>query len=137
MNKKTVIVYLFMLTVSVISLTKPLVAGPAQVPAEGLSKNLVCMVNDKFMNKEQIPVPFEGKTYYGCCKGCVLNLQNNRSLRVAVDPLTGAEVDKAEAFIASKPEGDGDDVLYFQSQENHEAYLQSRRLENMSYAEKT
>lgn len=29
--------------------------------------NLVCMVNDAYMGKEQIEVPFEGKMYYGCC----------------------------------------------------------------------
>lgn len=104
----------------------------AQSSPEGMRSNLVCMVNDQFMGKEQIPVPFEGKTYYGCCKGCVLNLQNNRSLRYAKDPYTGAEVDKAHAFIASKPGSDEGEVFYFQSRENHEAYLKSLGSENIT-----
>lgn len=28
--------------------------------------NLVCMVNDAYMGKEQLEVPFDGKMYYGC-----------------------------------------------------------------------
>jgi hypothetical protein len=31
-----------------------------------LANNQVCMVNDKFMNTDQIPVLIGDKTYYGC-----------------------------------------------------------------------
>ena len=65
-----------------------------------ISSNLVCMVNNAYMGKEQIPVEFEGKTYYGCCNMCVDKINNNREVRYAIDPVTGREVDKATAFIA-------------------------------------
>jgi len=84
----------------------------------------VCMVNDKYMGKEQIPVPYEGKTYYGCCKGCVGNLQNNRAVRYSIDPATGKEVDKATAYIVMKPNGTSE-VLYFESEESYKKYKKS------------
>lgn len=37
---------------------------------KNVPNNLVCMVNDVYMGKEQIEVPFEGKMYYGCCNMC-------------------------------------------------------------------
>ena len=36
--------------------------------------NLVCMVNDRYMGVEQIPVQVEGRTYYGCCEMCKTRL---------------------------------------------------------------
>lgn len=73
----------------------------------------VCMVNDAVMGKPQIPVSFEGKTYYGCCEGCVERLKADRSARYAKDPVTGKEVDKATAFITEGPSGE---ALYFESE---------------------
>lgn len=61
--------------------------------------NEVCMVNDKVSGKPQIPVEFEGKTYYGCCQGCVKRINEDRTVRYSTEPLTGREVDKATAFI--------------------------------------
>lgn len=86
--------------------------------------NYVCMVNDKYMGKEQIPVEYKGKIYYGCCKGCVGNLQNNRSVRYSIDPATGKEVDKATAYIVMKPNGTSE-VLYFESEESYKNYKKS------------
>ena len=37
----------------------------------------VCMVNDRFMGVQQIPIDVNGTTYYGCCEGCVEKLQKN------------------------------------------------------------
>lgn len=88
--------------------------------AKGLSEvkhvetSQVCMVNDTFMNKPQIPVSVEGKTYYGCCEGCVGRLKGDRSVRFSKDLVTGREVDKAAAYIAMQPDGT---VLYFESME--------------------
>ncbi|TAN64396.1 TRASH domain-containing protein [bacterium] len=79
----------------------------------------VCMVNNAFMGKAQIPVKINGKTYYGCCKNCAKRLKGERSARYSKDPLTGKEVDKAAAFIAAKPDGD---VLYFESEETAHNY---------------
>ncbi|OYX20226.1 MAG: hypothetical protein B7Z16_06895 [Algoriphagus sp. 32-45-6] len=61
--------------------------------------SLVCMVNDAYMGKPQIPVPVNGKTYYGCCEMCVDKLNNIESARIAIDPFSGNQVDKSEAFI--------------------------------------
>ncbi len=84
----------------------------------------VCMVNNTFMGKPQIPVKFEGKTYYGCCEGCATRLKEDRSARYAKDPQTGKEVDKAKAFITATPEGE---ALYFESQKTAESYYASRK----------
>lgn len=36
-----------------------------------IPQSRVCMVNNTVFDKPQIPVQVEGKTYYGCCGGCV------------------------------------------------------------------
>jgi YHS domain-containing protein len=86
-----------------------------------LKSSYVCMVNNKYLGKEQIPVPYEDKVYYGCCKGCVGNLQNNRAVRYSIDPGTGKEVDKATAYIVMQP-GDSGEVFYFESEESYRKY---------------
>tara|TARA_R110001592_G_scaffold234170_1_gene491808 strand:- start:7198 stop:7575 length:378 start_codon:yes stop_codon:yes gene_type:complete len=87
-----------------------------------VESSYVCYVNNKYMGKEQIPVEVDGKTYYGCCQGCVGNLQKNRAPRYAKDPLTGKEVDKATAYIVIKEVGKSD-VLYFENKANYEKYI--------------
>lgn len=87
-------------------------ARRTEVKARLVDPKVVCMVNDAVMGKAQIPVKFEGKTYYGCCEGCVEKLKSNRSARYGVDPVTGNEVDKAQAVIL---EGDSGEALYFES----------------------
>ena len=83
-----------------------------------LTTSKVCFVNNKFMGIDQIPVDFEGKTYYGCCPDCVGKLKTIRETRYAIDPLTGTEVDKALAYIVIAPQGNND-VLYFESEDNY------------------
>ncbi len=91
----------------------------------GISAELVCMVNDAYMGgKKQIPVPFEGKTYYGCCQMCVGRIKNDPQVRYAKDPVTGEKVDKSEAYIVRKG-NHSDEVLYFQSKENFSLYKQT------------
>src|SRR5690554_890561 len=82
--------------------------------------NLVCMVNDEYMGKEQIPVAFGGNTYYGCCNMCVERIPNDELVRKAADPLTGEEVDKANAYIVLMNETG--EVAYFSSKSNYEAF---------------
>lgn len=91
---------------------------------EGLPKDLVCMVNNAYMGKKQVPVPFENKMYYGCCEMCVNTIQQQREVRYAVDPVTGEEVDKSQAFVALKTGGANGDVLYFASEENYHKFMQ-------------
>src|SRR5688572_17328234 len=69
-------------------------------PVAELSKDQVCMVNNAYMGKKQIPVAYDNKTYYGCCQMCVEKIKTNKAVRYATDPYTGKEVDKASAFIA-------------------------------------
>ena len=82
----------------------------------------ICMVNNRFMNADQIAVPFNNKTYYGCCEGCVKTLNEDTTSRFTSDPLSGEEVDKAIAFIVGKP-GTKEDVLYFKSETNAREYF--------------
>ncbi|MBN8836189.1 MAG: hypothetical protein J0I09_02940 [Sphingobacteriia bacterium] len=87
-----------------------------------LQNNQVCMVNNRFLNSVQIAVPINGKTYYGCCEGCVKTLNDDSSSRYIPDPFTGEEVDKAVAYIIGKP-GTTEDVLYFKSEVNAKGYF--------------
>lgn len=87
-----------------------------------ISNSQVCMVNNRFMNSEQIAVPLEGKTYYGCCEGCVKMLKEDPTSHFTTDALSGEQVDKAIAFIIGKP-GSKEEVLYFTSEENAREYF--------------
>ena len=90
-----------------------------------IQTEMVCMVNDAYMGKEQIPVPVEDQIYYGCCQMCVTKLQNQREVRFAIDPFSGKEVDKAKAFIVLKSNGT-DAVWYFKSGDNYKKFLASK-----------
>jgi len=79
----------------------------------------VCMVNNQFMGREQIPVEVEGKTYFGCCEMCKGRLARDPSSRSAKDPVSGKLVDKASAVIAKRPSGE---VIYFESKDTFERY---------------
>lgn len=74
----------------------------------------VCMVNDQFMGRAQIPVVVEGRTYFGCCPACKEKLEKQPAIRVARDPSTGEEVDKAKAVIVQDASGK---ILYFASED--------------------
>lgn len=87
-----------------------------------LSNSQVCMVNNRFLNSEQIAVLVKGKTYYGCCEGCVKMLKEEPTSHFTTDPLSGEQVDKAIAFIIGKP-GSKEDVLYFTSENNASEYF--------------
>lgn len=90
---------------------------------ERVEAEKVCMTNDAYFGKPQIPVQVEGKTYYGCCQGCVEALTNDAALRTAADPVSGKKVDKAEAVIGMLPNGH---VLYFESEASFRAYKAGR-----------
>ncbi|MCK6418900.1 MAG: TRASH domain-containing protein [Alphaproteobacteria bacterium] len=79
----------------------------------------VCMMNNKVFDTPQIAIEVEGKTYYGCCPMCADKLKNDASLRSAVDPVSGKQVDKSNAVIGADPHGM---TYYFESQENFHIY---------------
>jgi YHS domain-containing protein len=82
----------------------------------------VCMMNNRFMKEKQIPVPIDGRTYYGCCAMCKDKLTNDAAARTATDPVSGRPVDKAVAVIGAKP---SNAVVYFENQENFDAYVRA------------
>jgi YHS domain-containing protein len=96
---------------------------PSPQPTAALTRvtdpSLVCMVNDQFMGKPQIPVAVGGKTYFGCCAMCKDKLEQQLTARTSTDPVTGEPVDKATAVIAQNAEGS---VLYFASETNFKTY---------------
>ena len=75
----------------------------------------VCMINEHAMGKDQIPIEIEGRTYYGCCDMCKKALAADATKRAAVDPVSGKQVDKATAVIASQEDGR---VFYFENEAN-------------------
>lgn len=98
------------------------IAAEAENPFPSLRRveaQYICMVNNRVFPVVQIPVEVEGKTYYGCCPMCEERLKKDAAMRKAVDPVSGAEVDKADAVIGAK--GDGS-VYYFETEENYEAF---------------
>jgi YHS domain-containing protein len=90
----------------------PAVPGGVAAVSRVRAVDKVCMVNDCFMGKPQIPVQVEGRTYYGCCEMCKTRLAQDAAVRSAKDPVTGKTVDKATAVIGQRPDGA---VLYFES----------------------
>jgi YHS domain-containing protein len=81
--------------------------------------SFVCMVNDAYMGRAQIPVEVDGKTYFGCCDMCKGRLANEPGTRTATDPVSGTSVDKAAAILAMDAAGK---VLYFDSEETLRRY---------------
>ncbi len=105
--------------------TKAAVAQ-TQAPQIGdlVPSNLVCMVNNQYMGVEQLVVDFEGKTYYGCCEMCQKRIPTEPKVRVAIDPYSQEEVNKAEAVIAVT--GERGEVSYFANKENYKKYMAAR-----------
>ena len=99
------------------SSSEPTASMAASLPA-GMSRvadpSQVCMVNDMFMGRPQIPVQVEGRTYFGCCPDCKKKLENQPATRTASDPVTGEPVDKAKAVIVQDSSGK---VFYFASED--------------------
>jgi YHS domain-containing protein len=96
---------------------------PAAEASNGLAivedTSQVCMINNQFMGRTQIPVEVEGRTYWGCCPACKDRLTTDAAARQAKDPVTGEVVDKAHAVIA-KDERNA--VLYFANAQNVRKY---------------
>lgn len=81
--------------------------------------SLVCMVNNQFMGQPQIPIEVDGTTYFGCCEMCKTKLATDPSSRTAIDPVSGASVDKAKAVLGKTQTGA---IHYFESGENLASY---------------
>lgn len=81
----------------------------------------ICMMNDRYMGSPQMPIEVDGKTYYGCCAGCQARLEQDEDARYAVDPVSGARVDKATAVIGRNADNE---VFYFENIENYASFHQ-------------
>lgn len=82
-------------------------------------REFVCMAQDTVMLKPGIPIEHEGKTYWGCCANCVQTIKTQpEQLTLATDPVTGATVDKAKAFIYNL----NGFAVYFASQSSREIF---------------
>ncbi|MGU9939157.1 hypothetical protein ACNFNZ_11355 [Empedobacter brevis] len=117
------------------SLTKK---GIDRAPKKGenVPNNMVCMVNDAYMGKQQIEVAFEGKMYYGCCKMCKEKIPKDEKVRYATDPHSLKKISKADAYIVMI--GDNDEVAYFENKENYHLFLEETstlRIKKVVYSE--
>lgn len=120
MNKGKRIVTAFATAVASLAVGAVVVSRlPGELAGRVTDTSMVCMVTDMVLVKPQMPVVVSGKTYYGCCAGCVNRLNADRSARVAADPVNGREVDKSEAVIL---QGDGGEALYFESEATARRY---------------
>lgn len=114
------------ITTETTPVTTPAASNKQYAVGDRVPNNQVCMVNNAYMGKDQFVVPFENKTYYGCCDMCVERIPKDASVRVAKDPLTAVEVDKANAFIVLA-HADGA-VAYFESEENYKKFMANNAL---------
>ena len=73
-------------------------AGPS---GERLTdRTRVCMLQDTVQTQAGLEYEYQGKKYYLCCGGCLAAFKAGaEQYSTAVDPVTGARVDKATAPI--------------------------------------
>ena len=86
---------------ALLALALPATASEDKEAMEVVDAAYVCMVNDAVYEKKQVHVQVDGKDYYGCCEMCKERLANDAALRLAIDPVSGKEVDKAKAIIGA------------------------------------
>ncbi len=99
------------------------VSNQSATPKQGdqVPNNLVCMVNNAYMGVPQLEVPYEGKMYFGCCEMCQERIPKEKEARIAVDPYSLKDVDKAEAYIVLV--GERGEVAYFENEKNYKDLL--------------
>ncbi len=112
---KTIVTHVFAAIVLVISAGAPAAAENGNVE----KREFVCMMQDTVMLKKGIPVEHKGRTYYACCPMCIEKLKADPTRHTkAQDPVTGATLNKAAAFIYNL---DGF-AFYFASEASREAF---------------
>lgn len=104
---------------TLLALALPATASEDKEAMEVVDAAYVCMVNDAVYEKKQVHVQVDGKDYYGCCEMCKERLANDAALRMAIDPVSGNEVDKATAVIGADSYKR---VFYFENEKNFEKF---------------
>ncbi len=125
-NALTILSICFVVTYALFP-TEPRAQSPVDNAAKGYSApavtqiepKYVCMINNQYFTREQIPVVVGEKTYYGCCEMCEERLKTDPVSRTAIDPVSGDQVDKAASVIGATADGK---VLYFENVENLKIY---------------
>jgi len=85
-------------------------------------RETVCAVQDAVGAKAGIPHEVNGKTYYLCCEGCRSSIQKEpEKYTIAIDPVSGKKVDKAEAMIYNL---DGK-AFYFENDSNRKTFSEN------------
>lgn len=107
-----------------LAVVSPFAAASDEDAVETVDAAYVCMVNDAAYDHEQVRVDIDGKAYYGCCEMCKARLAKEESLRSAVDPVSGKEVDKATAVIGADAYKR---VYYFENEENLKKFNESAK----------
>jgi YHS domain-containing protein len=80
----------------------------------------VCMINDQFMGRAQIPIVVEGAPITAAVPpACKEKLEKQPASRMALDPVTGEQVDKARAIIVQDSAGK---VMYFAREDTLRGY---------------
>lgn len=92
-------------------------ANSAPEIGDHLSNDLVCMINDVYMGVPQTEVVYEDKTYYVSCDMCEERIPKEKEARIAIDPYTLKDVDKADAYIVLI--GEQGQVAYFENEQNY------------------
>jgi YHS domain-containing protein len=97
--------------ISLVSL--PILAASDEL--KPVSPKHICFINKTRFDRTLKSVVVDGKTYYACCDDCVAKLKEDPEARVAIDPVSGKEVDKAAAVIGVDKNGK---VYFFENREN-------------------
>lgn len=93
-----------------------------------LNPHKVCMSTNAFMGDYPLmPVSDVTGTYYACSEHCKDALLSNEAERYAIDPISKNRVNKAQAIICVHPDKSGK-VCYFESKENHLAFVKLQKL---------
>ncbi|HYA18577.1 MAG TPA: hypothetical protein VEF06_13990 [Bryobacteraceae bacterium] len=90
-------------------------AAAAGEKVKQVDAKYVCFVTLKKFDKPLTPTVIEGRKYYGCCDDCAKTLNTDPNSRIAVDPVTNKEVDKAMAVIGVDKAGH---VYFFENETN-------------------
>lgn len=87
----------------------------AELSLKKVDHKKVCMIQNTLFDAPQMEVKVGKSTYFACCKMCREKLTNDPKSRVAIDPLSGKEVDKSKAVIGALKDGS---ILYFENEKN-------------------